>query len=203
MTITAQADSRIADANRAWQAACNLDITGWDTANEFIISTWAYSDLKNDDADLKLQWRRAGGTFTDVGADTEVCWGTNTVLIDAGNLLEANSAGCLSPWDSGTENEGDNASYASNIWYTCHWEGQWALGFGSGAQGNQEYEIQLVCITYSNSAICQTSITTAATGPPPGWNKLLYTSEPPTPNAWNQLKRDAGTGWKKLLFEGE
>jgi len=40
-------------------------------------------------------------------------------------------------------------------------------------------------------------------GPAPGYYKLAYTSEPPTPNAWNQLKQDAGTGWKKLLYEGE
>jgi len=37
-------------------------------------------------------------------------------------------------------------------------------------------------------------------GPTPGWNKILYTSEPPTPNAWNQVKREAGTGWRKLLY---
>jgi len=37
----------------------------------------------------------------------------------------------------------------------------------------------------------------------PEYKKLAYTSEPPTPNAWNQLKQEAGTGWKKLLFEGE
>lgn len=36
-----------------------------------------------------------------------------------------------------------------------------------------------------------------------GFKKIAYTSEPPTPNAWNQIKRDAGTGWRKLLFEGE
>lgn len=36
-----------------------------------------------------------------------------------------------------------------------------------------------------------------------GWTQILYTSEPPTPNAWNQLKVDTGTGWKKLLFQGE
>jgi len=35
------------------------------------------------------------------------------------------------------------------------------------------------------------------------YKKLIYTSEPPTPNAWNQIKQDAGTGWKKLLYEGE
>lgn len=37
-------------------------------------------------------------------------------------------------------------------------------------------------------------------GVSPGWNKILYTSEPPTPNAWNQVKREAGTGWKKLEY---
>lgn len=37
-------------------------------------------------------------------------------------------------------------------------------------------------------------------GVTPGWNKILYASEPPTPNAWNQVKRESGTGWKKLLY---
>jgi len=38
-------------------------------------------------------------------------------------------------------------------------------------------------------------------GPTPdAYNKLLYTSEPPVPNAWNQLKQEAGTGWRRLLY---
>jgi len=32
------------------------------------------------------------------------------------------------------------------------------------------------------------------------YNKIFYTSEPPTPNAWNQVKQEDGTGWKKLLY---
>ncbi|MQY78922.1 MAG: hypothetical protein GH151_06970 [Bacteroidetes bacterium] len=39
--------------------------------------------------------------------------------------------------------------------------------------------------------------------PPAGWRKIAFETEPPTPNAWNQLKREVGTGWKKLLFEGD
>jgi hypothetical protein len=35
---------------------------------------------------------------------------------------------------------------------------------------------------------------------PNQFNKIPYTSEPPTPNAWNQVKQEAGTGWKKLLY---
>lgn len=38
------------------------------------------------------------------------------------------------------------------------------------------------------------------TGPTTGYNKLFYTSEPPTPSAWNQVKRDAGSGYKKILY---
>ena len=38
-------------------------------------------------------------------------------------------------------------------------------------------------------------------GPVPDtWNKILYTSEPPTPNSWNQVKQDVGTGFVKLLY---
>lgn len=37
-------------------------------------------------------------------------------------------------------------------------------------------------------------------GVTPSWNRIEYTSEPPTPNAWNQVKREAGTGWRKLLY---
>ena len=40
--------------------------------------------------------------------------------------------------------------------------------------------------------------------PPPavGWRKIAFEIEPPTPG-WNQLKREAGTGWCKILYEGE
>jgi len=49
----------------------------------------------------------------------------------------------------------------------------------------------------------QIQVTYTPAGPTPGWYQLQYTEEPPTPNAWNQLKQDAETGWKKLLYEGE
>jgi len=38
-------------------------------------------------------------------------------------------------------------------------------------------------------------------GPTPdAYNKIFYTSEPPTPNAWNQVKQETGTGYHKLLY---
>ena len=162
MGLICQTDSRIADANRSWQAACNGDITNWTKANEFIISTYALADSVNPDSDFKLQWRRAGGSFADVGADTEVCWGTATVLVDDGAV--GSSAGCLTTVDADIESEGDNLAHLDNVANGDYCEIQWALGFGSGALDSQEYEIQLVSIDWSDSAVCQTSITTA-TGP--------------------------------------
>ena len=159
MGLVAQTDSRIANASRTWQAACNIDITGWDKANEFIIATYALSDSVNPDSGCKLQWRRAGGSFADVAADTEICWGTGTVLVDAAVLVAA--AGCLSTVDDGVENEGDNLAYLLNIKNGGYGEIHWALGFGSGAQDDQEYELQFVVVDFSSTAVLQTTITTA------------------------------------------
>jgi len=164
MALTAQTDSRIADANRTWQQECNVDVTGWNKANEFIISTWALSDSVNPDSYCKLQWRRAGGTFADVAADTEICWGTDTVLTDDLAFTVDLSAGCFANWDVGEENEGDNSCYLLNVANGDYGECQWALGFGSGALDDQEYEIQFVVIDFASSAACQASITTAVGG---------------------------------------
>lgn len=43
----------------------------------------------------------------------------------------------------------------------------------------------------------------SALGPTPGWNKVVYTSEPPTPNAWNQVKQTGSSGWVQVNYEGE
>ena len=162
MALTAQTISRIANASRTWQEECNIDVTDWGKANEFILSTWALADSVNPDSNCKLQWRRVGGTFADVAADTEICWGVDTVLVDAQLLLNGNTAGCSVDWDNGSvENEGDNTAYLSNIKSGDHGEVQWALGFGSGALDNQEYEFQFEVTDFTSSAICQTTIKTA------------------------------------------
>jgi len=162
MALTASTTSRIADSSRSWQAACNVDVADWNKANEFIISTYCLADSVNPDSDCKLQWRRVGGTFADVAADTEICWGTDTVLTNTTAFSEGLSAGCFVDWDVGEESEGDNFAYLLNVASGDYGEVQWALGFGSGAIDDQEYEIQFVVESWSSSAICQTTITTAA-----------------------------------------
>jgi len=42
-----------------------------------------------------------------------------------------------------------------------------------------------------------------AGGPTPGFNKVVYTSEPPTANAWNQVKQDAGAGFVKVWYDSD
>ena len=34
------------------------------------------------------------------------------------------------------------------------------------------------------------------------WRKIAYETEPPVAG-WNKIKREAGTGWRKILYEGE
>ena len=162
MALLSQTDSRIANATGTWQQNCNVDVTGWDTANEFILACYALATTVNPDGDAKLQWRRAAGTFADVTATTEICWGTATSLVN-GNLV-ANTAGCLTTVDDSQESEGDNIVSALNVKNGDYFEAQWALGFGSGAQDNQEYELQIVgtSLDWIDSAILQTTITTAA-----------------------------------------
>lgn len=174
MALTCVTTSRLADSNRAWLAACNIDYADAALANEYIIATYALSDSVNPDSDFKIQWRRAAGVFADVAADTEICWGTATVLVD-GNPVGA-TAGCFANVDDDIENEGDNLAHIDNIANGDYCEIQWAIGFGSGALNSQEYEIQLVSIDWGNEAICQTSITTEAAGTSTSTTQTLSTS---------------------------
>jgi len=56
---------------------------------------------------------------------------------------------------------------------------------------------------FGDACVIFVSLTLAAAGPTPGWYPLQFTEEPPTPNAWNQIKQEAGVGYVKILFEGE
>ena len=155
-----QTDSRLGFEDlgtSGWMDVCDADITDWDKADEFILATWAIEG-NGDNKFFKMQWKESGGSFADVGADTEVCWGTDTDLIDQFTVLI--TSGCLTSTQS-EENEGDNTA-AIPMGASDVGELQWALGFGSGAQDGVTYEFQLVCVTDTTSEICSCSITTIA-----------------------------------------
>lgn len=162
MTATPSTDSRIANSSRSWQAACDVDITDWDKANDFILSTWMQTDAPhgNETKNWKLQWKEAGGSFADVGADTEICYTADTVLVNETLLVLGTSAQCQT-FGTGEESEGDNA-HALKINAGDWGEMQWALSFGSGAQYEVTYEFQIVNTDDATSAICSVSITTLA-----------------------------------------
>lgn len=169
MTATPSTDSRIADSSRSWEAACDVDISNWDKANEFILSTWMTSSIGhgNETKNWKLQWKRTGGSFADVTATSEIAWGTNTALTNDTNIISGTSATCFT-FGNGEESEGDNVQ-ALRIDSGNNGEIQWALGFGAGALDSQEYEFQIVNTDDTTQATCSCSITTAA---PPSTYKI-------------------------------
>lgn len=149
-----QTDSRIADAVESWQGVCDVDITGWDKADDFILSTYATggAGLKS----FKLQWKVAGGSFADVGAATTIGWNANTTLVDENTV--GTPAGCLTSTVS-EESEGDNDILLILMGASVVAEFQWALAFNSAAD-DTIYEFQLVCITDSTQEVCSCSIRT-------------------------------------------
>jgi len=156
-------DSKIATSTLSWDYACDEDVTGWDKASEFIYATWVLDDTPHAGTTsiFKLQWRRVGGTFADVEADTEVCWGTATSLVD-GTTPVTSTGGCQTN-DVSMENEGDNSCSLPKVGAGLYGEAQWALGFGTGALDNQEYELQVYDISLSNPlGAYSATITTAA-----------------------------------------
>lgn len=170
MALICQTDSRIANASRSWEQNCDIDVTNWDKTNEFILASYALDDTPHagTEAGFKMQWRRAAGSFADVEADTEIRWAlaAETVLVDGTEPCGA-LAGCQTPHIS-HENEGDNACAPSKVNPGLYLEIQWGLGFGSGAQYEQEYEFQLFNTSDLGTQVCSCSITTSAA--PVGWS---------------------------------
>lgn len=171
MTATPQTDSRLLDATHTALEVCDVDHVNFSKSNAFILSTYAVGSAPhgNDNAEYKLEWRRQGGSFADVGADTEIAWADSTDFTP--NITDENTtvtldAACLTATNHG-QNVGNNllagAMQAPNG--IGHY--QWGLKFGSGAQDEQEYEFQLTNIDEPLSAICSVSITTAAAAA--GW----------------------------------
>jgi hypothetical protein len=64
---------------RNWQAAADIDITGWLLSWRMIFATmWDSDDMNSIDGDFQLQWRNVtdAGSFADLTATGEVKWAT-------------------------------------------------------------------------------------------------------------------------------
>jgi len=174
MTANPQTDSRLLNSSHVALEVCDVDHLNF-TKAAFILSTYAIGDGPhgNDSAEYKLQWQRSGGSFADVGADTEICWADSTDFspnITDENTSVTTDAACLTATNHG-QNVGNNL--LAGVMQAPNGLGhyQWGLKFGSGALYEQEYEFQLVQLDDTITAICSVSITTAAA--PAGWTGTI------------------------------
>lgn len=109
MDIATNSDSRIADANGSWQAACDVNISNWAKTNEFIIAVICKCNVHAGcSATLRLQWRRdSEGVWRDLAASgEELIQGTTTVLTNC-TSASGYPSGCQTLEDS-HEIEGAN-----------------------------------------------------------------------------------------------
>ncbi len=147
--------TRIANATRTWQAACDTVVTNWTKTNEFIIDFQVGTSKGPIDRAYKLQWRNKTdnptGSFTDVGTG-DILAGTATDLVDGNAVVWAEAAQCPSAeptFQDGMENEGDNILPDSGVYSLAdeyYTNFQWALN-PSNALDSKEYEFQLYDVT--------------------------------------------------------
>jgi len=107
--------SRIADANRAWQAACETDVSNWTKTNEFILALVAYATSHGGESSaFKVQWGVGQNptTWYDLEAATgAIRQGTATVLVNGNPIASGDKSGCHKETLEDTEEvEGDNTT---------------------------------------------------------------------------------------------
>lgn len=156
-------DSRIADASLNWQGACDVDVTDWNKANSFVLATYGYDDRlisKEEQSAWKLQWREDGGSWNDLTGSGNCKWATDTVLVHKTSPVITPS-NCQITYDSvEIEGFGDFDDKKLKLEHSTFGELQWAITVADGSSGVL-YEFQLVNVTWSSSAICSCSLTTA------------------------------------------
>jgi len=108
-TTPASNNSRIADANRSWQAACDGDVSDWNKANEFIVALIAECGAHGGATEtFKVQWSDDGGqNWYDLGSTGKLIQGDTTVLTNCTSPV-GSSSGCQTLEDS-HEIEGANS----------------------------------------------------------------------------------------------
>jgi hypothetical protein len=144
---------------RNWQAAADIDITGWLLSWRMIFATmWDSDDMNSIDGDFQLQWRNVtdAGSFADLTATGEVKWATDTDLVNDNAVVSDERGGvenCTGMGVShldGYEIEGASAKDLIGITSDSVFDMQFAVDMSGGDLGD-EYEFRVVETGTSNS----------------------------------------------------
>lgn len=157
-TTPGTSNSRIADSNRSWQAACDVDVINWTKTNEFIVSLIAVATGHNGGGQItvKVQWMKdSEAVWYDLAAASgELRQGTGTALTNSTTPIEeANRSGCnggLSHGDS-HEIEGANSCIIGAIAQNTFIEIQVAVD-PANAIDSEKYSFRLYDVT-ENAAL--------------------------------------------------
>jgi len=103
-------NSRIADASRTWQAACDGPVTGWNKQDEFVAALIAECGAHSGATEtFKVQWSKDDSTWNDLETSGELIQGDATVLVNCTSPVGA-SSGCQTLEDSHEIENYDRAS---------------------------------------------------------------------------------------------
>jgi len=159
--------SRILDASRAAQAADDTGVVDWALDAEFIVAVQLDEQMGPWTAVYKLQWRQTGGTFADLGAASEISYGTGTVLEDGTAVVIGEKACTNTPsasWTDGWEVEGTGTASSLALSDEDYTELHFAID-PANADNEQAYEFRLWDVTNgAQTGICVATLTTEAAG---------------------------------------
>lgn len=159
--------SRIANATRTWQANEDVDVTGWDKANDFIFAAMVETTKHaGASATLQLRWRNVtdAGSFAALSGSGELTWSAATDLVNS-NAVASGEEGCTpvsgTTLVDGVEREGANG-VATAVSQNEYCEHQWAID-ASGGLDSKQYEFEIYDTTAGASlGTCLAQITTSA-----------------------------------------
>ena len=175
-------NSRIADASRTWQAACDGAVTGWNKADEFIAALIAECGAHSGATEtFKVQWSKDEESWNDLGTTGELVQGDATVLVNCTSPVGA-SSGCQTLEDSHEVEAADSASVTTTG--KTFIEIQVAID-SAGALDGQIYYFRLYSVTAGAAMGRVTATLTTAAG------------------ALEKSADDAGGGAEALLKERE
>lgn len=170
---------------------------GWISPTGFVDGggTWNSENLAYDE-------NTGNYAYEDIGS---IGYG-NYIELTLGSAIDCDKVQIWSERSAANVDTIDVDVYYNTAWNNIYSGALTISIFVEYAIGSTE-SVTAVRIRYSTNKksrqarICELDFNEVSAGPQ--YKKVAFASEPPTPNAWNQLNRDVGTGWKRIKYEGD